>query len=161
MVVPCLAMHVTTMLLPGSYQVPTRFLPCCSLCGADRRWEASGLRWGVAGIRRGSILKGMHHSARGCAPSDMSPTPRHLAAPMGLAGVLFGFTCYKHAAPTELAASVVPAGTWQPYGRRPRFETLGYCHLSSQTGSRSLSAVVLPPQFLAVLDTNVRAPVTR
>ena len=31
----------------------------------------------------------------------MSP-PRHHAAPMGLAGVLFGFTCYKHAAPTEL-----------------------------------------------------------
>ena len=28
----------------------------------------------------------------------MSPTPRHHAAPMGLAAVLFGFACYKHAA---------------------------------------------------------------
>ena len=40
----------------------------------------------------------------------MSP-PRHHAAPMGLAGVLFGFTCYKHAAPTELehpSANAVP-----------------------------------------------------
>ena len=63
----------------------------------------------------------------------MSP-PRHHAAPMGLAGVLFGFTCSKHAAPTELAASVVSAGTWQPYGRRPRFETVGYCHGSLRAG---------------------------
>ena len=54
--------------------------------------------------------------------SGMSPTPRHHAAPLGLAGVLVGFACYKHAAPTELAASVVPTGTWQPYGRRPGVE---------------------------------------
>jgi len=87
---------------------------------------------------------------------DMVPTPRHHAAPLGLAGILVGFACHKHAAPTELAASVVPTGTWQPYGRRPRFETLGYCHLSPQTGARSLSAMVLPPQFLAVLDILVR-----
>ena len=40
----------------------------------------------------------------------MSPTPRHHAAPLGLAGVLFGFTCYKHVAPTELASWVGPAG---------------------------------------------------
>ena len=33
--------------------------------------------------------------------SDTAP-PRHHAAPMGLAAVLFGFACYKHAAPPEL-----------------------------------------------------------
>ena len=38
----------------------------------------------------------------------MSPTPRHHAAPLGLAGVLFGFTCYKHAAPTELVIARPP-----------------------------------------------------
>ena len=54
--------------------------------------------------------------------SGMPPTPRHHAAPLGLAGVLVGFACYKHSAPTELAASVVPTGTWQPYGRRPGVE---------------------------------------
>ena len=84
----------------------------------------------------------------------MSPTPRHHAAPMGLAGVLFGFACYTHVAPTELASWVGPAGAWQPYGRRLRFETLGYCHLPPQTGAKSLSAMVLLPQFLAALDLN-------
>ena len=36
--------------------------------------------------------------------SGMVPTPRHHAAPMGLAAVLFGVACYTHVVPTELPA---------------------------------------------------------
>lgn len=38
----------------------------------------------------------------------MLPTPRRHAAPLGLAGVLFGFVRYKHVAPSKLAASAAP-----------------------------------------------------
>ena len=54
----------------------------------------------------------------------MSPTPRHHAAPLGLAGVLVEFACYKHADATELAASVVAAGTWQPLAVVPALKSI-------------------------------------
>ena len=45
--------------------------------------------------------------------SDIAAIPRHHAAPLGLAAVLFGFVCYKYAAPTELAMVLL----WTPRGR--------------------------------------------
>ena len=44
--------------------------------------------WGLAGIRRSSIPKGLHHSARGCAPCatpgnrpEKHPNPNGVASP--------------------------------------------------------------------------------